>query len=322
MPVAPGYVYGTYRYRVRFDGDEQSRPLRAALPGDPRRLADRGDHGLPGAAGHRRRRPAPWSGRPWSTAGAARLCPTPSSSCAAAASSAPARATTARCPTASAEVDLAGSWITPGLIDTHVHFSQTGWADGRPDFIDVRERYPYERGDRRAPRAPRDLPPRLPLLGRHRGLRRRRLPLDLGAGRGGRERHRGAARGRRRAAAVDPRLLAQPAGRAPVHPPGGRRGGARRRRLSGGRRRRRGQGVVHPPRRPAVRRDGGGGRPRRARRPASAACRSSSTPPASRRPRRRCAPAPICWSTRSGTARWTTSSSSCCASAARSTARP
>jgi imidazolonepropionase-like amidohydrolase len=25
-----------------------------------------------------------------------------------------------------------------------VHFSQTGWADGRPDFIDVRDRYPYE----------------------------------------------------------------------------------------------------------------------------------------------------------------------------------
>jgi len=25
-----------------------------------------------------------------------------------------------------------------------VHFSQTGWADGRPDSIDVRDRYPYE----------------------------------------------------------------------------------------------------------------------------------------------------------------------------------
>jgi imidazolonepropionase-like amidohydrolase len=38
-----------------------------------------------------------------------------------------------------------GRWITPGLIDTHVHFAQTGWADGRPDAIDVRERFPYER---------------------------------------------------------------------------------------------------------------------------------------------------------------------------------
>src|SRR3989454_981151 len=30
-------------------------------------------------------------------------------------------------------VNAAGKWIIPGLIDTHVHFSQTGWVDGRPD---------------------------------------------------------------------------------------------------------------------------------------------------------------------------------------------
>jgi len=38
---------------------------------------------------------------------------------------------------------LDGKWITPGLVDTHVHYSQTGWADGRPDSLDVRERHPY-----------------------------------------------------------------------------------------------------------------------------------------------------------------------------------
>jgi imidazolonepropionase-like amidohydrolase len=38
----------------------------------------------------------------------------------------------------------AGKWIVPGLIDTHVHFSQTGWVDGRPDALDLRARYPYE----------------------------------------------------------------------------------------------------------------------------------------------------------------------------------
>jgi imidazolonepropionase-like amidohydrolase len=41
--------------------------------------------------------------------------------------------------------DLKGHWITPGIVDAHVHFSQTGWADGRPDALDVRERHPYER---------------------------------------------------------------------------------------------------------------------------------------------------------------------------------
>src|SRR5207245_1991965 len=34
--------------------------------------------------------------------------------------------------------------IIPGLIDTHVHFSQTGWVDGRPDALDLREQYPYD----------------------------------------------------------------------------------------------------------------------------------------------------------------------------------
>jgi imidazolonepropionase-like amidohydrolase len=41
-------------------------------------------------------------------------------------------------------IDVTGLWLTPGLIDAHVHFSQTGWADGRPDALDLRERYPYE----------------------------------------------------------------------------------------------------------------------------------------------------------------------------------
>ena len=47
-------------------------------------------------------------------------------------------------PTGVEMVDLRGHWITPGIVDAHVHFSQTGWADGRPDSLDVRGRYPYE----------------------------------------------------------------------------------------------------------------------------------------------------------------------------------
>lgn len=41
-------------------------------------------------------------------------------------------------------VRAGGKWVIPGLIDTHVHFSQTGWVDGRPDALDLRDRYPYE----------------------------------------------------------------------------------------------------------------------------------------------------------------------------------
>ncbi|MFT7462721.1 MAG: imidazolonepropionase-like amidohydrolase [Pseudohongiellaceae bacterium] len=40
-------------------------------------------------------------------------------------------------------LDVTGQTITPGLIDAHVHYSQTGWADGRPDAWDVSDRYPY-----------------------------------------------------------------------------------------------------------------------------------------------------------------------------------
>lgn len=55
--------------------------------------------------------------------------------------------TAADCPVpAGAEhVDAAGRWIIPGLVDAHVHYSQTGWADGRPDALDVRDRFPYDR---------------------------------------------------------------------------------------------------------------------------------------------------------------------------------
>lgn len=53
-------------------------------------------------------------------------------------------------------VDASGRWVTPGLVDAHVHFSQTGWADGRPDALDLRDRHPYEQveaGLRRHPEA-------------------------------------------------------------------------------------------------------------------------------------------------------------------------
>jgi imidazolonepropionase-like amidohydrolase len=53
--------------------------------------------------------------------------------------------TAAQCPVPSgaARVDVTGRFLTPGLVDAHVHFSQTGWVDGRPDGISAPELYPY-----------------------------------------------------------------------------------------------------------------------------------------------------------------------------------
>ena len=53
--------------------------------------------------------------------------------------------TRTRCPIPSGatRVDVTGRFITPGLVDAHVHFSQTGWVDGRPDFLSAPAVYPY-----------------------------------------------------------------------------------------------------------------------------------------------------------------------------------
>ena len=42
-------------------------------------------------------------------------------------------------------IDASGKWVIPGLIDAHVHFSQSGGLYTRPDVIDLRSRVPYER---------------------------------------------------------------------------------------------------------------------------------------------------------------------------------
>jgi imidazolonepropionase-like amidohydrolase len=46
-------------------------------------------------------------------------------------------------------VDVRGLTIAPGLVDAHVHYSQTGWYDGRPDAADLRARHPYDEVERR-----------------------------------------------------------------------------------------------------------------------------------------------------------------------------
>lgn len=46
-------------------------------------------------------------------------------------------------PAGATRVDVTGRFITPGLVDAHVHFSQTGWVDGRPDGLPAPAIYPY-----------------------------------------------------------------------------------------------------------------------------------------------------------------------------------
>ena len=53
------------------------------------------------------------------------------------------RAGQVEAPAGALRVDASGGWIVPGLVDAHVHYSQTGWFDGRPDAADVRGRFPY-----------------------------------------------------------------------------------------------------------------------------------------------------------------------------------
>lgn len=41
-------------------------------------------------------------------------------------------------------VDVTGKWITPGLIDAHVHFMTSGRMYTRPAFFDLTDKVPYE----------------------------------------------------------------------------------------------------------------------------------------------------------------------------------
>lgn len=53
--------------------------------------------------------------------------------------------TAAQCPIPrdATRMNVTGRFLTPGLVDAHVHFSQTGWVDGRPDGLSAPAIYPY-----------------------------------------------------------------------------------------------------------------------------------------------------------------------------------
>lgn len=144
VPVAPGIVYGTYRYRVRYGEREVSglsERLFVSTPAGWKIAVTSAFEAPPGT-------PPP----PRALAGATLIDGT---------GAPPVRdavvllrdgkiecaGTRAACPVPAGveTLDLDGQWIAPGLVDAHVHFSQTGWVDGRPDALDLRDLHPYEK---------------------------------------------------------------------------------------------------------------------------------------------------------------------------------
>jgi imidazolonepropionase-like amidohydrolase len=138
--VAPGVVYGTYRYRVRYDADEHT--------GISERLFLKTPSGWKVAVTGAIDAPAGTPAPPRAIVGATLIdgrggAPVANANiiirdgkfdCVG----------DCKIPEGVMTIDAKGMWVTPGLVDAHVHYSQTGWADGRPDFLDVRAKHPYE----------------------------------------------------------------------------------------------------------------------------------------------------------------------------------
>ena len=141
-PVRPGVVYGSYRYRVRYGANETT--------GISERIFVETPHGwkiaLTGAVGTTGVPPSPRA-----LVGATLIdgrggAPVRNANVIVRSGTIDCAGTAEQCPVPqNVDVtDVKGMWITPGLVDSHVHFSQTGWADGRPDALDVRTAHPYE----------------------------------------------------------------------------------------------------------------------------------------------------------------------------------
>jgi imidazolonepropionase-like amidohydrolase len=143
VPVRDGVVYGTYRYRVRYGAEEHSGLSERTFlktPAGWRIVVSTAFDAPPGTPPPARALVGATlidgTGAP-AVADATVLVRDGRIACAGTRQACPV-------PAGVAVVDLEGRWLTPGLIDAHVHFSQTGWADGRPDAFDVRTAHPYE----------------------------------------------------------------------------------------------------------------------------------------------------------------------------------
>ena len=142
VPVAPGVVYGTYHYRVTQRGVTNEGISERVFVRTPQgwKIAVSTAFGLPANA----------SPPAIAIVGATLINPGASpvrnaNVVAAGGRIVCAGAAPACTPPANAEVVRAeGAFVVPGLIDAHVHYSQTGWVDGRPDAIDLRSEFPYD----------------------------------------------------------------------------------------------------------------------------------------------------------------------------------
>jgi imidazolonepropionase-like amidohydrolase len=142
VAVAPGVVYGTYHYRVTQRGVTSEGISERVFVRTPEgwKIAVSTAFGLPvnaspppvaivgGTLVNPGASPVP-NATVVVTAGRI-VCAGPASTCVA--------------PPAAEVVRVDGAFIAPGLIDAHVHYSQTGWVDGRPDAIDLRAEFPYD----------------------------------------------------------------------------------------------------------------------------------------------------------------------------------
>jgi len=140
-PIRPGVVYGSYRYRVRYGADEVS--------GISERLfvetAEGWKIALTGAIATPDVPPSPRAITGATLIDGRGGPPVPNANVIVREGKIECAGADCAVPAGIDVVDGRGMWITPGLVDAHVHFSQTGWYDGRPDALDVRAAYPYEK---------------------------------------------------------------------------------------------------------------------------------------------------------------------------------
>jgi len=140
-PIQPGMVYGTYRYRVRYGSEEHSGVSERLFV----KTADGWKIALTGAIDAPAGTPPP----PRAIAHATLIdglggAPVPNANIVIRDGKIDCAGSNCAIPENVDVVDAKGLFVTPGLIDAHVHFSQTGWGDGRPDALDVRATHPYE----------------------------------------------------------------------------------------------------------------------------------------------------------------------------------